>query len=86
MTLSPARLRQAIASVERQQAALDRRGRRLVEQLFKAEARVRKAKKLRDDGWTYTEIGAAIGCTKQMAYSLLNPRVRRRCTGRKVER
>ena len=85
MILSPARLRKAIERVERQRAALDRRGQRLIRELFEAEKRVRKAKKLREDGWTYTEIGEAIGGTKQLAYSLLNPRPRYRRNGRRAE-
>ena len=84
MILSPARLRRAIEKVERERAALDRRGQRLIRELFRAEKRVRKARELREAGATYTEIGEAIGGTKQLAYSLLNPRPRYRRNGRKA--
>ena len=85
MILSPARLRKAIERVERQRAALDRRGQRLIEEMFEAENRVRKAREMRKAGATYTEIGEAIGGTKQLAYSLLNPRPRYRRNGRRAE-
>jgi hypothetical protein len=76
--LSPNRLRKAIQRVEVERAALDRRGKRLIRELFEAEKRLRKAREMQRAGASYGQIGAALGTSRQRAHQLLNPGAHRK--------